>query len=158
VLYDTLLASHTPDETLSILGHEMGHWRRHHIVKGIALGACGALLGFFVLSRILEWAAADGRFGFRSAADPAGFPMVLLLAALGGFVALPVQNVVSRAFEREADRDALRLYGHPEVFIEAEKRLARDNIANVAPSDLNLFLFASHPPTLERIAMAEGSR
>jgi len=158
VLYDTLLASHTPDETLSILGHEMGHWRRHHIVKGIALGACGALLGFFVLSRILEWAAQDGRFGFRAAADPAGFPLVLLLAALSGFVSQPVENAVSRAFEREADRDALELYGHPEVFIEAEKRLARDNISNVAPSGLNLFLFASHPPTLERIAMAEGSK
>jgi STE24 endopeptidase len=158
VLYDTLLRSHTPDETLSILGHEMGHWRRHHIVKGVALGALGALLGFFLLARILEWAATEGRFGLRDAADPAGLPLVLLLGALASLVALPAQNLVSRAFEREADRDALLLYGHPEVFIEAEKRLARDNISNVAPSDLNVFLFASHPPTLERIAMAESSK
>jgi STE24 endopeptidase len=158
VLYDTLLGSHTPDETLSILGHEMGHWRRHHIVKGIALGACGALLGFFLLARILDRAAADGRFGFTSPGDPAGLPLVLLLGALGGLVSQPVQNLVSRAFEREADRDALLLFPHPDVFIEAEKRLARDNISNVAPSDLNLFLFASHPPTLERIATAEASR
>jgi STE24 endopeptidase len=158
VLYDTLLQSHTPDETLSILGHEMGHWRRHHIVKGIALGAVGALFGFFVLSRILEWAAAERRFGIAGAADPASLPLVLLLGALGGLVSQPVQNVVSRAFEREADKDALMLFGHPEVFIEAEKRLARDNISNVAPADLNVFLFATHPPALERIAMAEGAR
>jgi STE24 endopeptidase len=155
VLYDTLLKSHGEEETLSILGHEMGHWRRHHIVKGIALGTLGALLGFFLLAQLLERAAASSRFGLRHPADPAGLPLILLLSALAGFASLPVQNAVSRAFEREADRDALELYGHPEVFIEAEKRLARDNISNVAPSDLNVFLFATHPPTLDRIAAAE---
>jgi STE24 endopeptidase len=156
VLYDTLLRSHTAEETLSILGHEMGHWRRHHIVKGLALGAVAALLGFFLLQRLLSWAVAEDRFGLSAVSDPAGLPLILLLSALGGFVAAPVQNAISRAFEREADHDALVLYGHPEVFIEAERRLARDNIGNVVPSDLNVFLFASHPPTLERIAMAEA--
>lgn len=158
VLYDTLLESHGEDETLSILGHEMGHWRRHHIVKGITLGAFGALLGFFLLARILEWSAAGWRFGLRHPADPGGLALVLLASTLGGFLSLPMQNAVSRAFEREADKDALELFGHPEVFVEAEKRLARDNISNVAPSDLNVFLFASHPPTLDRIAMAERYR
>ena len=158
MLYDTLLKSHDGDETLSILAHEMGHWRRHHIVKGIALGALGALLGFFLLATSLERAAATTRFGLTHLADPAGLPLVLLLSALAGFLVQPIENAVSRAFEREADRDALELYGHPQVFIDAEKRLARDNIANVAPSDINVFLFATHPPTLERIAMAERYR
>lgn len=158
VLYDTLLTSHDEDETLSILGHEMGHWRRHHIVKGIALGAFGALFGFFLLALILERAAASGRFGLTHAGDPAGLPLILLLGALSGLLAQPVENAVSRAFEREADRDALELFGHPQAFIEAEKRLARDNIANVVPSDVNVFLFASHPPVLDRIAEAEHYR
>jgi STE24 endopeptidase len=156
VLYDTLLASHGEPETLSILGHEMGHWRRNHIAKGIALGGLGALVGFFLLARILE--QAGPRLGIRDASDPAAIPAILLLSALGGLLSLPIQNAISRAFEREADRDSLALYGHPEVFIEAERRLARDNIGNVAPSDLNVFLFASHPPTLDRIAMAERQR
>jgi STE24 endopeptidase len=156
VLYDTLLESHGDQETLSILGHELGHWRHHHIVKGIALGTLGAGLGFLVLAQILSWAAAAARFGWTSPADPASLPLVVLLSALGGFLAMPVQNAVSRSFEREADRDSLELYGHPEVFIEAEKRLARDNISNVVPADLNVMLFATHPPTLERIAAAEA--
>jgi STE24 endopeptidase len=147
VLYDTLLQSHGEQETLSVLAHEVGHWRRHHIAKGIALGGTGALLGFWLLARILERAGAT--------ADARALPLLLLLASLGGLLSLPLQNAFSRAFEREADQDALDLYGHPEAFIEAEKRLARDNIANVAPADVNVFLFASHPPTLERIAMAE---
>ena len=158
MLYDTLLKSHDEDEALSILGHEMGHWRRHHIVKGIALGAFGALFGFFLLALILERAAASGRFGLTHAGDPAGLPLILLLGALSGLLAQPLENAVSRAFEREADRDALELFGHPQAFIEAEKRLARDNIANVVPSDVNVFLFASHPPVLDRIAAAERYR
>lgn len=156
VLYDTLLRSHSPEETLSILAHEMGHWRLDHIAKGLALGALGALAGSFLLFRILGWASADGRFGLTAAADPAGLPLILLLSALGGLAVLPVQNAISRGFERAADREALALYGHPRVFIEAERRLARDNIGNVVPSDLNVLLFATHPPTLERIAMAEA--
>lgn len=158
VLYDTLLRSHGPEETLSILAHEMGHWRRNHIVKGIALGSLGALAGFFLLAQLLEGAAALRLFGVKHAADPAGLPLILLLSALGGLLTLPIQNAVSRAFEREADRDALELYGRPDVFIEAERRLALDNIANVAPADVNVFLFATHPPTLDRIAMAERHR
>jgi Zn-dependent protease with chaperone function len=154
VLYDTLLASHTREETLSILAHEIGHWRAHHIAKGLALGTAGALVGFFVLARLLSAATAAG--WLRAPFDPAGLPLVLLLASLAGFFSLPVQNAFSRRFERQADRAALELYGHPEVFIEAEKRLARDNVANVAPSDAAVWMFATHPPTLDRIAMAES--
>jgi STE24 endopeptidase len=156
VLYDTLLESHGDRETLSILGHELGHWRHDHIVKGIALGTLGAGVGFLALAGILSWAAATSRVGWTRPADPASLPLVLLLSALGGLLSMPVGNAVSRSFEREADRDSLELYGHPEVFIEAEKRLARDNIANVVPADLNVILFATHPPTLERIAAAEA--
>lgn len=156
VLYDTLLSSHGAEETLSILGHEMGHWRRDHIVKGLALGGLGALAGFLLLQRLLEAAARDARFGLTSPSDAAGIPLLLLLSAAGGFASAPVQNAVSRAFEREADRDALLLYGHREAFLAAERRLARDNIADVAPSDFNVLMFATHPPVLERIALAEA--
>ena len=156
VLYDTLLTSHTEDEALSILGHEMGHWRHQHIVKGIALGTLGALVGFFLLSLLLARASQARLFGIAAPHDPAGLPLILLLAALGAFSSAPLANAISRGFEREADADALRLFGHPEVFVEAEKRLARDNIANVAPADLNVLLFATHPPALDRIAAAES--
>jgi STE24 endopeptidase len=156
VLYDTLLARHTPDETLSVLAHEIGHWRKDHIAKGIALGTFGATLGLFVLARLLEWATGRPPFLLRSAADPTGWPLVLLLSFLGGWIERPVGAAVSRHFEREADAASLALYGRPEVFIEAEKRLARDNVSDLAPSDPDVWLFWSHPPAVERIAMAEA--
>lgn len=156
VLYDNLVKNHPPDEVESILGHELGHWRHGHITKGLVLGAFGSLLGFFFLARILEWAVAREPFHLRSPADPAGLPLILLLSYLGSWLALPVASAISRHFERQADQAALELAGRPDVFIEAEKRLARDNVANVAPAPLNVWLFASHPPAVERIERAEA--
>ena len=82
-------------------------------------------------------------------------PLVLLLGVLGGWCALPVTNAISREFEREADQTSLDLAGHPQVFIAAEQRLARDNLSNVAPNELSVWLFATHPPPVARIEMAE---
>ena len=154
VLYVTLLNSHPPDEVLSILAHEMGHWRHHHIAKGIALGTAGALVVFFVLSRLLIWASGSGAAGFERPDEPAAIPFILLLAFVGGFAVMPIQNWVSRTFERQADQSALELGGSPAVFVAAEERLVRDNISNPAPSDLSVFLFASHPTPIDRIEMA----
>ena len=155
VLYDTLLKAHTPEEIESILAHEMGHWQHHHIVKGIALATVAALFGFFVLSRILARAVGRPPLLLRNPADPAGIPLVMLLATLGMWLAMPVENAVSRHFERQADAAALDLTRRPDVFIDAEKRLARDNLSNVAPAPFSVWLFSSHPPPVERIHMAE---
>jgi STE24 endopeptidase len=155
VLYDNLLKSHPPDEVESILAHELGHWRHHHIVKGIALGAIGALVGLFILAQILSMAVGRGRLALRSPADPAGLPLILLMLTIGSWLAMPVGNAVSRAFERQADEDSLELARQPGAFIAAEKRLAVDNVGNVAPLPFSIWLFASHPPAVERIQMAE---
>jgi len=158
VLYDTLLRSHGEQEVLSILAHEFGHWRHRHIAKGIALGSVGAFVGLFLLSRVLYWAIGRPPCYLRSPADPAGLPLILLLTALGTWCVMPVTNAISRAFERQADMASLELADHPEVFIAAEKRLARDNISNVAPNPLSVWLFATHPPAVERIQIAEKWR
>jgi STE24 endopeptidase len=155
VLYDTLLKNHSPREIESILGHEIGHWQHNHIVKGILLAAAGACLGLFLLAQILRWAVRRKPFFLLAPADPAGLPLILLLLEVGSWLALPVQNAVSRHFERQADRAALQLADHPDAFIAAEKRMAQENIGNVAPNPVSVWLFATHPPVLERIEMAE---
>jgi STE24 endopeptidase len=156
VLFDTLLASHTEDETLSILAHEMGHWRHQHIAKGLALATLGSLVGFFLLSRLLDAAAASRVFGFEAPRDPGSLPLILLLAFVGSFLVAPIENAISRHFERQADRAALEMGGAPQVFIAAQQRLVRDNIGNPAPSTLSIVLFGTHPPAIERIEMAEA--
>jgi STE24 endopeptidase len=143
------------DELETILGHEIGHWQHDHIYKGLALGGLAVLAGMFLMSRLLSAAVGRAPFYLKSPADPAGLPLIVLLSTVGGWVAMPVQNAVSRGFERQADMAALELAGKPDAFIEAEKRMARDNIANVAPTPFNTWLFSTHPPPVDRIEMAE---
>jgi STE24 endopeptidase len=158
VLYDTLLKSHPPAEVESILAHEIGHWTHRHIVKGLSLLGVGLFAGLFLLAQALRWAVGRPPFSLTRPADPAGLPLILLLVVLGSWVARPVENAVSRHFERQADQTSLELANHPEVFIAAEQRLAQDNISNVAPNPLAVWLFATHPPPVERIQMAEAWR
>lgn len=152
VIYDNLLKNHPLPEVESILAHEIGHWLHDHIVKGIALGGAAALLGFYLLSRLLIW--AKDAFGLHAPHDPASLPVILLAGFVGSWLVMPVGNAVSRHFERQADMMALDLARDPAVFIEAEKKLAIKNIGNVAPAPWNVWLFATHPPTVERIEMA----
>jgi STE24 endopeptidase len=154
VLYDTLLKNHPPDEVESILAHEIGHWVHRHIISGILLGAIAALAGLIVLDRMLRWLIGRPPVYLRSLDDPAGLPLVILLGTLGAWLAMPLQNVVSRHFEQQADAMSLELAGMPQVFIKAEERLARDNKSNVVPAPWNVWLFATHPPTIDRIEMA----
>jgi len=156
VLYDTLLKNHTPDEIESVLAHEIGHWQHDHITKGILLGTLAAVFGCLVLDRLLRRAIGRPPWQLQSIADPAGVPLVLLLMFLGSWIAMPIANLVSRHFERQADETSLTLADVPAtVFITTEQKLARVNKANVAPTPWNVWLFSSHPPTVERIRMAE---
>lgn len=147
VLYDTLVKNSTPDEIESVLAHEIGHWQHDHIVKGLAIGSLGALAGFLGLHLLMR------RLG-RDPADPSQFPFVLLLGFLATWAVMPVQNVISRHFERQADQVSLELGGQPDAFIKAEIQLARDNVMNVAPHPFNVWLFSSHPTPIERIQAA----
>jgi STE24 endopeptidase len=158
VLYDTLLKKHTDAEIESVLAHEIGHWQHDHIVKGIALGTCAALAGLFVLDRLLRRTVGRAPWHLQSIADPAGLPVILLLTFLGTWVAMPLGSVVSRQFERQADRTALELAKQPAAFIDGERKMAIDNKSNVAPAPWNVWLFASHPTTVERIRMADEWR
>jgi STE24 endopeptidase len=154
VLFDNLLANHTLPEVESVLAHELGHWLHDHIVQGIALGGLAALAGLFIMSRLLLW--ARGALNLESPSDPAGLPFIILLMLLGHWLTMPMASAVSRRFERQADRVALELAQRPEAFIAAEIKLVRDNIGNPAPAPWNVWLFATHPPAVERIETAQA--
>lgn len=156
VLFDNLLKKHTEAEIESILAHEMGHWQYKHIFKGIGLATLAALVGFFVLRLILLWAVERPPFQLKAQWDPAAIPLMLLLFAVGEWLLAPVQNAVSRHFERQADMVSLNMTEARAVFIATEIKMARDNISNVAPSPISVWFFNTHPPTVERIQMAEN--
>lgn len=158
VLYDTLIAGSTPEEVELVVAHELGHWRRHHIWKGMAIGAVSALTAMWLIARLLNAAADSGRFGFIHPADPRSLPLLLLLFLALTSLTMPIQSAISRSFEREADLESLRLSANPGAFIAAEVKLARANLADIEPPRAIVWLLYTHPPVLERIAMAEAFR
>ncbi len=154
VLYDTLLAGSSPDEVELVVAHEIGHWKRVHIWKGIGLSLLGMGIALWCAARILEWAVRRGGFHLAGPADVAGLPLFLLVLFVLNLVSLPIQNGISRHFEREADRTSLELTGNAAAFIRSEVQLARSNLADLTPPPAVVWLLYTHPPVAERIRLA----
>lgn len=155
VLYDTLITGSSPDEVELVVAHEMGHWKHADIWKGIGLSLIGLAVSLWCGARALEWAARGGSFHLAGRADVAGVPLFLLVLFVLNMASLPLQNAISRSFERAADRTSLELTGNAPAFIRSEVQLARSNLADLTPPPALVWLLYTHPPVAERIRMAE---
>jgi len=157
VLFDTLIASHTQEEIVAVLAHEIGHWQGRHVLKLLLLLAAGSLLLLWFLAQVMVWPILYQTFGFDQIIPFVG--LLLALAVLGPFSTLvsPVLPALQRRFERQADDAVLALTGLTAPFGEALKRLARDNLANLHPHPLYARFYYSHPPLAERIERLSGN-
>lgn len=150
VFFDTLLQQHTPDEILSILAHELGHYKFGHVRQRLL--QAGVLI--FVLFAVLRWAFAPGglpsRFGLP---DDPGVALVIVLTASASILHLlsPLTNWLSRRAEFQADRFAKGIFGK-EPMISALAKLSRDNLSTLTPDVLYALFYYSHPPVPLRIA------
>jgi len=151
---DTMLAEYSDDEIEVVLAHELAHHVHGDIWKGIAFESALMLGGFFLASRVLRAFVAP--LGLAAPDDVAGMPLLLLAAGAVSLVMVPFAHAMSRAFERRADRFALDLTRNPSAFISAMRRLGAQNLAEERPSRVVQWLFYSHPPLRERIAVAEA--
>lgn len=152
ILADTLLERYSQDEIESILAHELGHHVCNHLWKGIAFEAGLTLVSFYCLHRSLLWGSA--RFGLRGPSDFANLPLLLLVASVISFLALPLANAFSRRMERQADDYALRAPVPREAYISALEKLCEHNLAERKPHPLIEFIFYSHPSIEKRIERA----
>lgn len=158
VLYDTLLASHTNDEIISILAHEIGHWKKKHIIKQLLFMEAASLAILYLVYLLLEWPSLYSTFGFKQVIPYAG---LLLLAVVAGpitFFLTPLGSMAIRRFEREADDYSFQLTGTTKPMISALKRLAKDNLANLYPHPFYVWFYYSHPPLTERIKRLEAMK
>jgi len=154
LLSDTLLSDYSEDEIEVILAHELAHHVHRDLWRGIAVQAVSLLIGFYLADVVLR--AFGDALGLRGISDPAGLPLLLLLAGLWSFVVMPFANAISRAQERAADRYALATTRNVDAFVTAMKRLSQQNLAEEYPSPLVRWLFYSHPPIRERIDAARA--
>ena len=151
VLYDTLVEKHSVEELVSVLAHEMGHYKKKHILKTIVLSILTSGLMFYVLSLFINNQGLFAAFKMQETSIYAsliffGFlytPIDMILSIFG--------SMLSRRHEYEADAYAVETYAKPEAMILALKKLSTENLANLTPHPLKVFLSYSHPPVLERI-------
>jgi STE24 endopeptidase len=156
VLFDTLVRKHTAEELVAILAHEVGHYKRKHVLASmlIMLGVTGLML--LLLSLFINNRGLFDAFGVR---DLSVYASVFLF----GFLVIPIQraislltNAVSRRHEYRADAFAAETCGRPESVIAALEKLSVDNLANLTPHPIKVVLDYSHPPVLERIRRLRG--
>lgn len=146
VIFDNLLNKFSEKEALSVIVHEVSHWRYLHILKGLALSGVGGILGIFLLKIIL------GEMGL--VADARSILIIILLVSIFTFITLPVPNAISRFHEKQADIMTIQLTGDPEKQILLMTKLADSNLSNVVPHPFIKVMLYSHPPIIERIKMA----
>jgi STE24 endopeptidase len=158
VLFDTLLASHTEEEILAVLAHEIGHWKKRHLLKEIILLEILSLVLFYFVSKCLNWTLLYQTFGFQETVTYAGLFLAGVLIGPLGFFAHPVESAISRKFEREADDFALYLIKTADPMRRALKRLAADNLANLTPHPLYAWFYYTHPPLVERISRLKNGQ
>jgi STE24 endopeptidase len=151
VLYDTLIARHTTEELVAVLAHEVGHFKKKHIIWGFVLSIVQVTFTLFVLSRMVyneNLSIALGASGLSFHLNLIAF--TVLFAPISGVTGL-FTSMYSRKNEFEADRYASENYSGP-ALADALKRLSVDSLSNLYPHPLYVFFHYSHPPLLVRLA------
>ena len=154
LLGDTLLDQFTGDEIEVILAHEIGHHVFHHIRKMILAGIVYSAAGFWVCDFLLA-GCIEGFDGRYSQMPVHALPLVMLILTAFAMLLEPLQNLISRRYERQSDRYALQRTGLHDAYRAAFRKLAKMNKDDPDPHWLDVLLFHSHPPITERLAMAE---
>jgi len=158
VLFDTLISKHTTEELVSILAHEMGHYKKKHILKSIMISILSTGLMFYILSIFMNNPALFAAFQMEHISIYASLFFFSFLYAPIEMILSIFGNMLSRHHEYEADAWAVRTYQRPQSMIAALKKLSVDNLSNLTPHPLKVFLSYSHPPVLERIRAIQGFR
>jgi len=156
VLFDTMIAQLSDSELEAVLAHEIGHYKKRHIVKLLALSVAGVFAAFGAIA----WAARQPwfyhGFGFEyheglAAANLA--PAMLLFGLLAGtltFWLSPIIHLWSRRFEYQADGFARAAMGEAQSLIGALRKLTEKNLSNLTPHPFYSGFYYSHPTLLER--------
>ncbi|NUP63714.1 MAG: M48 family metallopeptidase [Nonomuraea sp.] len=153
VVYDTLLKAPESEVEL-VVAHELGHADHADVFYGTILGAL--LAGFGAIGLFLLLGPLRRRAGVASVADPRAVGVLMGLMTLASVVSDVGQNTITRHVEARADVHALDLTRDPATFVAMQKRLAITNISDLSPDAVEYVLYASHPSSPERIAMARS--
>ena len=151
VLFDTLLTRLAPAEVEAVLAHELGHFKRHHVWKRVAILFTMSLGMLWVLGRLIGEAWFYEGLNVHSQGTAMGLVLFFLVAPVFTFFLQPLTSLYSRKHEFEADAYAA-LHANPGDLVHALVKLYQDNAATLTPDPLHSAFYDSHPPAATRIA------
>ena len=150
-LFDTLIEKHTVRELVAVLAHEIGHYKKKHILQGTVINILHTGVLFFLISVFLESPGLYQAFYMQQESIYAGLLFFGLLYTPIELLLSVVMQMVSRKNESAADRFAAETIDEPGSLVNALKKLSANNLSNLAPHPFYVFLNYSHPPLLQRI-------
>ncbi len=152
-LFDTLLEQMDDNEILAIIAHEVGHYKLKHIYSGILLSALQSGIMLYILSIFINNEQLFAVFSMEPG-NLSIYASLVFFSMLYSPISLIVGvffSVISRKNEFSADTYSSETAQMPESLISGLKKLSKENLSNLTPHWLNVFLNYSHPPVLERI-------
>lgn len=155
-LFDTLVEQMSPAEITAVVAHEVGHWKRGHILRMTAMGIAKTGLVLFLMSLFLETRGLFTAVGLAEPSVHAGLVLFMLLYTPLALVLGIAAQALSRRHEYEADAFAAEATGEPEALVRALKTLSLANLSNLTPHPAYVFVHYSHPPVLARIKALSG--
>lgn len=151
VLFDTLIKEQTTKELVAVLAHEMGHFKKKHILKRMVTGIIQMGVVFFLVSIFITHEGLFNAFFMEEVSVYAGLIFFgMLYSPIDLFLSIFFQ-MISRKDEYEADRFAATSLKESIPLISALKKLSVHNLSNLTPHPFYVFLNYSHPPVLARI-------
>jgi len=148
ILGDTLLNNFSTDEIETVVAHELGHYKKRHIIKNLIISTVSSFL-FFYLVNVLDKFSLSW-FGFTSITEIPALPLIAVWGILIGFFTTPLTNAISRKFEFEADEYAVLSTRKPDIFIETLYKLNEQNLGDEIPNKFVEIYFYSHPSVKRR--------
>ncbi|MCB0490553.1 MAG: M48 family metallopeptidase [Cyclobacteriaceae bacterium] len=150
VLFDTLIENHTTDELVAVLAHEVGHFKKKHIVWSYILSIVQIFFTLFILSLMIFNENLSIALGGETQAIHLNLiAFMILYSPISGITGL-LMSIFSRKNEFEADAYAKETYSGP-ALAQALKRLSVDSLSNLYPHPAYVFFHYSHPPLLKRL-------
>ena len=149
ILGDTLIDNYSNEEIETVIAHELGHFKKKHIIKNMVIGTVTSFLTLFVIAYLYQ--NSLGWFGFSSITQVAALPLLALWSMLIGVIQSPLGNILSRKFEYEADEYAVKETGNPAAFIKTLEKLTDQNLGDKEPHPFVEWFFYSHPSIKNRI-------
>jgi STE24 endopeptidase len=151
VFFDTLIKQLNHEEIEAVLAHELGHFKRKHVMKQMWISFAIALIALYILGLLIDNQTFYNALGVSSVNNANGLLLFMLAMGVVTFPLAPISSYFSRKNEFEAD-DFAKEYANKDDLISGLVKMYKDNASTLTPDELYVKFYYSHPPASVRIA------